>query len=386
MIPFIDLATQQKRIRPQIEAALLRILDHGAYIMGPETHALETQLSSFCGAQYTLSCSNGTDALALVLRAKNVRPGDAIFVPSFTFAATAEVVAWMGASAVFIDVLPDTFNMDPISLEKGIDRAKTLGLHPSGIIPVDLFGQAADYDALTRIANKHGLWVMADAAQSFGGTYKGRKIGALVETTTTSFYPPKPLGCYGDGGAVFTENKDIFDVLQSLRIHGQGSEGDKYKNIRIGINGRMDTLQAAILIEKLTIFPEEISLRQKVADRYSAALRDVAIPPFVAPGCQSAWAQYTLKVDPEKRQDIMDELKKAGIPSVIYYPLPLHHQEAYKAYPCATPTLPVSESLANCVLSLPMHPYLEPETQDHIIKTFCNIATKLKVSPKKEVP
>jgi dTDP-4-amino-4,6-dideoxygalactose transaminase len=378
MIPFIDLITQQKRIRPQVEAAMVRILDHGAYIMGPEIYDLEAQLSAFCGAQHTLTCSNGTDALALVLRAKNTGPGDAIFVPSFTFAATAEVVAWMGATVIFIDVLKDTFNMDPLSLEKGIERAKTLGLRPSGVIAVDLFGQAADYDSITNVAEKHGLWVMADAAQSFGGTYKGRKVGALAETTTTSFYPPKPLGCYGDGGAVFTENKEIFEILQSLRIHGQGNE-DKYKNIRIGINGRMDTLQAAILIEKLTLFSEELSLRQTVADRYSKGLANVAITPYVAPDCQSAWAQYTLKVDSEKRKDIMDGLKKEGIPTVIYYPIPLHHQEAYKHYPCATPTLPVSEGLAHCVLSLPMHPYLDEETQDHIIKTFCDVATRLKI-------
>lgn len=377
MIPFIDLVTQQKRIRPQVEAAILRILDHGGYIMGPEVYELEAQLSAFCGAQYSLTCSNGTDALALVLRAKNVGPGDAIFVPSFTFAATAEVVAWMGATVIFIDVLPDTFNMDPISLEKGIEKAKVLGLRPYGVVPVDIFGQPADYDSITNLAKKHGLWVMADAAQSFGGTYKGRKIGTLAEATTTSFFPAKPLGCYGDGGAVFTENKDIFDVLQSLRVHGQGNE-DKYKNIRIGINGRMDTLQAAILIEKLTLFPEEISLRQAVADRYSKGLADVVTTPYVAPDCQSAWAQYTLKVDPEKRKDIMEELKRKGIPTIIYYPLPLHHQEAYKHYPCATPTLPVSEGLANSVLSLPMHPYLDEETQDQIIKAFRDVAAKVR--------
>jgi dTDP-4-amino-4,6-dideoxygalactose transaminase len=252
-----------------------------------------------------------------------------------------------------------------------------MGLRPSGIIPVDLFGQAADYDSLADIAEKHGLWIMADAAQSFGGTYKGRKVGTLAETTTTSFFPAKPLGCYGDGGAVFTENLDLLKILQSLRVHGQGSDADKYKNVRVGITGRMDTLQAAILIEKLVLFPEELILRQAVADRYSQGLADVAITPFVAQDCQSTWAIYTLKVAPEKRKDIMEGLKKEGIPSVIYYPLPLHHQQAYKDYPCATPTLPVSESLASCVLSLPMHPYLDEETQDRIIKTFCDISTRI---------
>jgi dTDP-4-amino-4,6-dideoxygalactose transaminase len=377
MLPFIDLKAQQHRIRPQLEAAMLRVLDHGAYIMGSEIYELENQLSSFCNAQHTLSCSNGTDAIALVLMAKNVGPGDAVFVPSFTFAATAEVVAWMGATVVFVDVLPDTFNIDPESLEKGIQKAKSLNLRPVGIIPVDIFGQAADYDALINIAEQHGLWIIDDAAQSFGGAYKGRKIGSLVESTTTSFFPAKPLGCYGDGGAVFTENSDLLKIMESLRVHGQGAGGDKYQNIRVGMNGRLDTLQAAILIEKLKIFPEEITLRQKVADCYSEGLADVAVTPFVRKDCVSAWAQYTLKVDPDKRTELMEDLKKEGIPSVIYYPLPLHHQEAYKHFPCATETLPVCESLAKCVISLPMHPYLEAETQNFIIKKFCEISTRL---------
>lgn len=377
MIQFIDLVTQQKLIRPQLEAAMLRVLDHGSYIMGPEVKELETQLSAFCGAKHTLSCSNGTDALGLVLRAKNVGPGDAIFVPSFTFAATAEVVAWVGATVVFIDVLGDTFNMDPASLEKGIQKAKDLKLRPSGIIPVDLFGQAADYDAITALAEQHGLWVMADAAQSFGGTYKGHKIGSLVESTTTSFFPAKPLGCYGDGGAVFTENESLLKTMQSLRVHGQGE--DKYQNIRIGMNGRLDTLQAAILIEKLRIFPDEIVARQKVADRYAEGLSDLVVTPVVLKDCQSTWAQYTLKVAPEKRFEIMEELKKEGIPTVIYYPLPLHQQQAYKVYPSAAGSLSVSESLSKCVLSLPMHPYLEADVQDKIIKTFRDVVTRLGV-------
>jgi len=377
MLPFIDLKAQQKRIRPQLEAAMLQVLDHGSYIMGSEVHELEDQLSIFCNARHTLSCSNGTDAIALVLMAKNVGPGDAIFVPSFTFAATAEVVAWMGATVVFIDVLPDTFNIDPESLEKGIQKAKSLNLRPAGIIPVDIFGQAADYDALIDIAEQHGLWIIDDAAQSFGGSYKGRKIGSLVESTTTSFFPAKPLGCYGDGGAVFTENSDLLKIMQSLRVHGQGAGGDKYQNVRIGMNGRMDTLQAAILLEKLKIFPEELTLRQKVADHYSEGLAEVAVTPFIRKDCVSAWAQYTLKVDPDKRNDIMEGLKKEGIPTVIYYPLPLHHQEAYKAYPCATLTLPVSESLSKCVLSLPMHPYLETDVQDRIIKSLRDVMTRL---------
>lgn len=376
MISFIDLSSQQKRIRPQLEAALIRVLDHGGYIMGPEVYELETQLSSFCGARHTLSCANGTDAIALVLMAKNVGPGDAIFVPSFTFAATAEVVAWVGATVIFIDVLANTFNIDPENLEKGIQKAKNLNLHPCGIIPVDLYGQAIDYDAIHSLAKKYGLWVIADAAQSFGGTYKGRKVGTLAESTTTSFYPAKPLGCYGDGGAVFTEDAELLSLLHSIRVHGQGN--DKYQNLRIGMNGRCDTLQAAILLEKLTIFPEELSLRQQVADRYTAGLQDVTITPFIEKDCTSAWAQYTVKVDPEKRQEIMHELQKEGIPTVIHYPLPLHRQQAYHHYPCATDTLPVSEALAACVLSLPIHPYLDKDDQDYIIKRFCEVITRFR--------
>jgi dTDP-4-amino-4,6-dideoxygalactose transaminase len=377
MIPFIDLATQQRRIRPQLEAAVLRILDHGGYIMGPEVNALEKELSSFCGAQHTLTCSNGTDALSLLLIAKDVKAGDAIFVPAFTFAATAEVVALLGATVVFIDVCPKTFNIDCESLEKGIAKAKTLGLCPKGIIAVDLYGQAADYDSLNSIATKQGLWVLADAAQSFGGTYKGRKVGALAEITATSFYPSKPLGCYGDGGAVFTENTGIADILKSLRVHGQGT--DKYDNVRIGMNGRCDTLQAAILLEKLKIFSEELILRQKVADRYNEGLSAVATTPVIENNCQSAWAQYTVKIDPEMRAPLMKALNAEGIPTMIHYNTPLHKLKAYKEYPCATDTLPVSEGLAHCVMSLPMHPYLGTEAQDHIIKQFCEVSHRLQM-------
>lgn len=377
MISFIDLAAQQNRIRPHLEKAMLGVLDHGTYIMGPEVYELEKQLSSFCGAKNTLSCSNGTDALALVLMAKGVKAGDAIFVPSFTFCATAEVVAWTGATPVFIDVLEDTFNMDPESLEKGIHKAKECGLRPCGVIPVDIFGQPSDYDSLNPIANAHGLWVMADGAQSFGATYKGQHVGTLAESTTTSFFPAKPLGCYGDGGAVFTDNEDLLTLMKSIRVHGQGS--DKYQNIRVGMNGRLDTLQAAILIEKLAIFPEELKLRQHVADRYQAGLEECAVSPVVRKDCQSAWAQYTLKVDPLKRQELMEGLKKEGIPSVIYYPIPLHQQEAYKMYPCASDHLSITEKITQCVLSLPMHPYLKPENQDHIIKTFRDLVSRLQM-------
>jgi dTDP-4-amino-4,6-dideoxygalactose transaminase len=377
MIPFIDLAAQQKRIRPQLEAAIGRVLDHGGYIMGPEVRELEADLIAFCGATHAVTCSNGTDALVLPLMAKGIKAGDAVFCPAFTFAATAEAVAFLGATPLFIDVCPKTFNIDCESLEKGIAKAKTLGLCPRGIIPVDLYGQAADYDSLTSIAEKHELWILADAAQSFGGTYKGRKVGALAETTATSFFPSKPLGGYGDGGAIFTQSTEMADILKSLRVHGQGAT--KYDNVRIGMNARCDTLQAAILLEKLKIFPEEITLRQKVADRYNEDLSAVATTPVIENNCQSAWAQYTVKVDPEKRAPLMEALTAEGIPTMIHYNAPLHKLQAYKEYPCATDTLPVCESLAYCVMSLPMHPYLETEAQNHIIKQFCEISHRLQM-------
>lgn len=376
-IDFIDLAAQQRRIKPKLDAAIARVLAHGGYIMGKEVGELESQLSAFCGAKYTLSCSNGTDALTLVLLAKNVGPGDAVFCPSFTFAATAEVVALRGATPVFVDILPDTFNMDPASLEQAIAKAKKDGLKPCGIIPVDLFGQPADYDAINKIAKTNNLWVMADAAQGFGGEYNGRKVGSLADVTTTSFFPAKPLGCYGDGGAVFTDDKELFDIMASLRVHGKGT--DKYDNVRVGLNARLDTMQAAILIEKLAIFGDEITERQRVANRYNAGLKDVLATPAVPANMLSAWAQYTLVASSEAaRTTLQAKLKEAGIPTNIYYPRPLHQQTAYASYPTATGgKLPVCEDLALRVFSLPMHPYLENETIDYIVENVRAIAATL---------
>lgn len=355
---FIDLKTQLELIRPQIDAAIKRVLDHGAFIMGPEVHELERQLSEFCGVQHAISCANGTDALGLGLMAKNVGPGDAIFVPSFTFAATAEVVSWVGATPVFIDSLEDTYNMDPKSLEQGITQAQKLGLKPAGIIPVDLFGQPADYDTIQAIADEHNLWIMADGAQSFGASYKGRNVGNIGDMATTSFFPAKPLGCYGDGGAIFTNDDELAAILKSLRVHGQGS--DKYDNVRIGMNGRLDTIQAAILIEKLKIFHDELIARQKAADAYSEALTGIVKVPHVIDGATSAWAQYTV-VLPEHidRSKLMSNLKEAGIPTMVYYVKPLHLQTAYKHYPTATgDALPICENLSERVLSLPISGYV----------------------------
>ena len=365
-IPFIDLAAQRNRLGRVVDDAIARVLAHGQYILGPEVRMLEADLANFCGAKEVVSCSNGTDALALILRAREIKAGDAVFCPSFTFAATAEVVAWFGATPVFIDVFPDTFNMDPSSLERGIATAKQLGLNPVCVIPVGLFGQPADYDAIESICAKHKLWILDDAAQSFGATYKKRKIGTIGLATATSFFPAKPLGCYGDGGAIFTDDKELAEVLRSLRVHGQGV--DKYDNTRIGINGRMDTIQAAILIEKLKIFADEIEKRQAVATRYNEGLKDVAVVPRVIDDCVSTWAQYTIKIGKGRRDAIAAALKERGIPTAIYYPKPLHQQTAYKHYPSAGNGLPVSDTIAQEVLSLPMHPYLAADFQDRIIQ------------------
>jgi len=366
-IQFIDLAAQQARIKPKLDAAIARVLTHGGYIMGREVAELEKQLSAFCGAEYTLSCSNGTDALTLVLMAKNVGPGDAVLCPSFTFAATAEVVALRGATPIFLDIEPDSFNIDPAQIDAGVAVAKKRGLNPVGIIPVYLFGLPPDYARIHPLAEKHGLWVMGDAAQGFGSEIDGVRAGNLTYVTTTSFFPAKPLGCYGDGGAVFTNDKTLYDVMCSLRVHGKGS--DKYDNVRVGLNARLDTMQAAILIEKLAIFADEIKERQRVANRYSAGLKDVLKTPEVPSNMLSAWAQYTLVAASEaQRTQIMERLKDAGVPTMIYYPKPLHQQTAYGMHPTATGgALPVCEDLANRVFSLPMHPYLEDATIDYII-------------------
>jgi UDP-2-acetamido-2-deoxy-ribo-hexuluronate aminotransferase len=364
-IPFIDLAAQRRRLLDALNAAVLRVMDHGSYIMGPEVIQLEADLAAFCGARHVVSCANGTDALGLVLMAMEIGAGDAVFCPTFTFCATAEAVAWVGATPVLVDVQPDTFNMNPESLEISIDIARRKGLRPAAIIPVDLFGQPADHDAIERIAARDGLWVLCDAAQSFGATYRKRKVGAIGLATITSFFPAKPLGCYGDGGAVFTNDDGLAETMRSLRVHGQGS--DKYDNVRIGINGRLDTIQAAVLIEKLKIFPEEIERRDQIAKRYNDHLGENVIVPIVPDGLSSVWAQYTIRLPGFERRDFVASLKAEGIPTAIYYPKPLHRQSAYAHYPTADGELPVAERLAGEVVSLPMHPYLSTETQNRII-------------------
>ncbi len=364
-IAFIDLAAQRRRLGAAIDKAILRVVDHGGYIMGPEVKRLEAGLGAFCGARHAITCSNGTDALALVLMAKGVRPGDAILCPSFTFAATAEVVAFLGATPVFVDCLPDTFNMDPASLARGIATGRRLGLNPVGVIAVDLFGQPADYDAIEPLCADHGLWLLCDAAQGFGATHRGRAVGSIGMATCTSFFPAKPLGCYGDGGAIFTDDDELAAAIRSLRVHGQGA--DKYDNVRVGMNGRLDTVQAAVLIEKLRIFPDEIAARDRIARRYAACLADVALVPRLAPGCTSVWAQYTLRLPAGRRDAVAATLKQAGVPTAVYYARPLHLQTAYRHHPVAEGGLPVSEALAAEVLSLPMHPYLSEAVQDRVV-------------------
>ena len=364
-IEFIDLGAQRRRLGPRIDEAILRVVDHGKYIMGPEVAVFEQELAAFCGAKHVLSCANGTDALGLALMVKGLKPGQAVLVPSFTFAATAEVVAWFDAVPVFVDVREDTFNLDPASLEAGIVTAIRLGLEPVGIISVDLFGLPAEYDQILSTAVAHGLWLICDAAQSFGAAYKGRNVGTIGHMTTTSFFPSKPLGCYGDGGAVLVEDDDAFAVLKSLRVHGQGS--DKYDNVRIGMNARLDTIQAAVLSEKLTIFTDEIDARNRVAARYQELLDEVVIVPEIPIGLTSVWAQYTVRLPIGRDRDrVAAKLKAAGVPTAAYYAKPLHSQSAYRNYPVAGNGLPVCDRLAYEVLSLPMHPYLDKNTQDRI--------------------
>ena len=364
-IEFVDLQSQRLRIGDRIEAAIRRVLEHGRFILGPEVAELERRLAEFCGARHVLTCANGTDALGLALMAKGLKPGQAVLVPSFTFAASAEAVAWFGATPIFVDVLADTFNIDPRSLEAGIATARRLGLEAVGVMPVDLFGLPADYDEILAIAGAHRLWVLCDAAQSFGARYRGRAVGTIGDFTATSFFPAKPLGCYGDGGAVFVDDDATIAVLRSLRVHGQGS--DKYDNVRIGMNARLDTLQAAILLEKLSVFTEEIAARNEIAARYAERLKNLVDVPRVPDGLASVWAQYTVRLPRgADRGRVMARLTAAGVPSAVYYAKPMHRQPAYCRYPAAGNGLPIADRLAAEVLSLPMHPYLNAATQDRI--------------------
>ncbi len=364
-IPFIDLAAQRRRLGGAIDAAVARVLAHCQFILGPEVRTFETELAKFCGARHAITCASGTDALLLALMAKGIGPGDAVFCPTFTFCATAEVVALVGATPIFVDVEAENFNIDAKGLAAALGTAKRRGLNPRAVIPVDLFGLPADHDAIATVAKAANLFVLDDAAQAFGASYKGRKLGTFGHATATSFFPAKPLGCYGDGGAVLTDDDEIAEAIKSLRVHGQGS--DKYDNVRIGMTSRLDTIQAAILSEKLKIFPEEIAARDRVARRYADGLGNLIITPKVASGSTSVWAQYTIRVPGGRRDMLAGALKAEGIPTAIYYPIPLHRQQAYKHYPVGEGGVAVSDQLAAGVISLPMHAYLDASAQDRIV-------------------
>jgi dTDP-4-amino-4,6-dideoxygalactose transaminase len=381
---FIDLAAQRDRIRPQIDAAIGRVVSSCGFIMGAEVTNFEKALAAFAGAGHALACANGTDALLLPLRAWNVGPGDAVFVPSFTFVASAEVAPLVGASPVFVDVLPDTYNMDPASLEAAIESVKKAGkLKPRAIIAVDLFGQPADYVAISAIAKRHGLKLIADQAQGFGCTLHGKQPLDWADVATASFFPAKPLGCYGDGGAVLTDDDALAGLVDSIRIHGKASADDmaarkydndpRYLNMRIGVNSRLDAIQAAILSEKLKIYPDELEKRDAIAARYNKALAShVRHVPKVIEGGFSNWAQYTIEHD--DRDALAAHLKTKGVPTAIYYPIPIHMQDVYSVYPTAPGGLPVTEAIRNRVLSLPMHPYLDQAQQDVVIDAVRSFA------------
>jgi len=364
MIPFIDLQAQRARMGASLDQAISAAVSAGQWILGPQVTELEAQLAEFAGVEHCVACANGTDALLLILRAWDIGPGDAVFVPAFTFVATAEVVVLAGATPVFVDVLENSFNMDPQSLKAAIRMVKAEGtLKPRAIIPVDLFGQPADYDAIEPIAAHENLRLLCDTAQGFGGMLHNRRTGSIGDATATSFFPAKPLGCYGDGGACFTDDDALDARLRSIRMHGQGT--DRYEHAYIGLNSRLDTIQAAILIEKMKIFPDEIEARDRIAHRYNAAFashKNIRVPTVIE-GAQSVWAQYTLQV--AHRARFQGDLKDKGIPTAVYYPIPLGKQRAYSHFPSVP--LPVSEALANRVVSLPMHPYLDEATQDRII-------------------
>ena len=371
MIPFVDLEAQRRRLGGRIEVAIQRVLEHGQFIMGPEIAELEEQLARYCGARHVVTCSSGTDALLLALMAHGIGRGDAVVVPSFTFPATPEVVALLGASPVFADVLADTFNLDPVSVRTALEVARSAGLRPRAVIAVDLFGQPADYDALESLCREEELMLVADAAQSFGAWWRDRKVGTIGDVTCTSFFPAKPLGCYGDGGALFTEDDATAETLRSLRAHGRGR--GKYDIARVGLNGRLDTMQAAILVQKLTIFDDELAARRAIARWYDVALDGIVQTPIVDARATSTCAQYTVRV--HDRDRLAMTLREHGIPTVVYYPEPLHHQPGY-ARALRAGRLSNSERVSARVLSLPIHPYLDEDVLRLIESTVTKSETR----------
>jgi len=383
-IPFIDLQAQRKRLGQPLEDAILKVVRSGAYVMGPEIAELEAALAAFGQAPHVLTCGSGTEALVLPLMAWGIGSGDAVFCPSFTFAATAEAMPLVGASPVFVDIDPVTYNLDADSLEAAIQAVKARGeLVPRAVIAVDLFGQPADYPRIAEVARRHGLKLIADSAQGFGCTLAGKHPIHWADVATTSFFPAKPLGAYGDAGAVLSKDARLHDILVSLRVHGQAVTSDlegrtfehdpKYLNMRVGINGRMDTLQAAVLLQKLTIFEDEIVARNRVADRYAAGLAEAVTTPRVIDGGVSVWAQYTIET--ASRDGLAAALREQGVPTAVYYPIPIHRQGVYSAYPTAPGGLPVTEAKSRTVISLPMHPYLTEADQDQVIAAIRRFVT-----------
>lgn len=362
-VPYIDLHAQRQRIAAGVDAAIARVLEHGGFVMGPEVDELEAELAQRAGVAHCLTCASGTTALSMPLLARGIGPGDAVFVPSFTFTSTAEVVALRGATPVFVDVHRASFDMDPRSLESAIATARAAGLTPRCVIPVDLFGRPADYRGVQRVADEHGLWILGDAAQSFGASQHGRPVGSLADVSATSFYPSKPLGCYGDGGAVFTDDEELFERMHAVRVHGQGRDRDTL--VSFGLTGRLDSIQAAVLLQKLTIFDDECEQRDRIAARYAEHLSDVVDVPTLGPGDRSVWAQYTLRTD--RRDEIVRSLDRCGVPTAIFYRRPLHQQAPYAHFPRAGGGLPITEALANEVVSLPLHPYLDADDQDRVV-------------------
>ena len=362
-ISFFDSQSQVARLQPGLDRAMASVLAHGRFILGPEVGELEAALAARAEARHCVTCANGTEAITLYLMARGVGPGQVVFTPAFTFIAAAEAIANAGATPYFVDVVEDTYNMDPACLEAGIADAKARGLDARGIIAVDLFGQPADYRQIEPIARDHGLWLLSDAAQSFGAVLDGRPVGSMGDATTISFFPVKPLGCFGDGGAVFLDDADLADAIRSLRAHGGGR--DKYNNVRIGLNSRLDTLQAAILLQKLTVFDEEIAVRRAVAAKYGAALRGIVGTPRAIEGAGPVWAAYTVRVD--DRDSFRDALSRSGVPSMVYYSVALPDQPAYWSCPVNPSGAPVSRALAKRVLSIPLHPYLEASQQSAVI-------------------
>ena len=377
---FIDLSAQRRRLGQRIDRAVARVLDHGRFVLGPEVDELERRLQGFSGARYCVTCANGTDALELALTAMNIGPGDGVVVPAFTYVATAEAVVRVGATPIFADVDTETYNLRPESAAAAIRAAEDLGLRARCVMPVDLFGQPADYAAIHRLAETHGLKVLADAAQSFGATWRGSRVGALAGVTTTSFYPAKPLGCYGDGGAIFTNDEALASLLRSLRRHGQSERGGAY--VHVGRNSRLDTIQAAVLIEKLSAFEEEIEARNVAARRYAERLPAQVVAPRIAEGNRSVWAQYTVRV-PVGRDEVAASCRAAGVPIAVHYATPLHQAPAYRRFPTAAPRLENAESLSQQVLSLPMHADLDQRTQDRVIDAMREAVAVAAMTPRR---